>query len=98
MDAHRVVDSATDVSRSHDVGVGPFRETVAGPGGGVRGGQTYGRTTYNGGYVEENPVSPADLAATIFHHLGIDHTQTYHDHFQNIPRHVSEGRPVTDLG
>ncbi|REK25588.1 MAG: DUF1501 domain-containing protein [Planctomycetota bacterium] len=76
----------------------PHAFTALVAGGGVRGGQVYGRTTYNAGYVEEKPVSPADLAATIFHHLGIDHTQTYHDHFQNIPRHLSEGEPVTDLG
>ena len=67
-------------------------------GGGVRGGQVYGATTRNGGYVKDNPVSPADLSATILHHLGIDPTQEYWDHFQQIPRKLSEGKPLRNLG
>jgi hypothetical protein len=30
----------------------------------------------------DHPVSPADLAATIFHHLGIDASQEEFDVFQ----------------
>lgn len=67
-------------------------------GGGVRGGQAYGETTRNAGYVLDRPVSPADLAATIFYHLGIDVTQHYFDKLQRIPQQISEGRSVRDLG
>jgi phage regulator Rha-like protein len=51
-----------------------------------------------GGYVRERPVSPADLTATVLHHLGIDFTQEYVDEFQKLQNRLSEGRPVTDLG
>jgi uncharacterized protein (DUF1501 family) len=67
-------------------------------GGGVRGGQVYGSTTNNGGYVVSQPVTPADLIATIMHHLGIDTSLEYDDEFQRMRRRLCEGEPVTDLG
>jgi uncharacterized protein (DUF1501 family) len=76
----------------------PHAFTVLLAGGGVRGGQVYGATTRNGGYVKDNPVSPADLSATVLHHLGIDPTREYWDHFQQIPRKLSEGAPLRNLG
>jgi hypothetical protein len=66
-------------------------------GGGVRGGQVYGATTSTGGYVADNPVSPADLAATILYHMSIDHTQQYEDEFQHLRHRLSDGAPVRDL-
>jgi uncharacterized protein (DUF1501 family) len=41
-------------------------------GAGIRGGLVYGSSDRSGAYPSTNPVSPADLAATIFHSLGID--------------------------
>jgi len=41
-------------------------------GAGVRGGMIYGETDRDAGYPIENPVSPEDLAATIYGALGID--------------------------
>jgi hypothetical protein len=41
-------------------------------GGGVRGGQVYGSSDKAGAYPSTNPVHPADVAATIYHCLGID--------------------------
>ena len=67
-------------------------------GGGVRGGQVYGKTTRDGGYVSDRPVTPADLTATILHHLGIDSTQQYEDEFQRLRNRLSEGKVVKDLG
>jgi hypothetical protein len=67
-------------------------------GGGVRGGQVYGATTTNGGYVADKPVSPADLAATILYHLGVDHTREYEDEFQHLRHQLSDGAPVRELG
>ena len=66
-------------------------------GGGVRGGQVYGETTSTGGYVKDKPVSPADLSATILHHLGIDHEREYWDEFQLMPQRLSEGSVVKGL-
>ena len=76
----------------------PHAFTVLLAGGGVRGGQVYGATTPNGGYVRDRPVSPSDLSATILHHLGIDPRREYWDRFQQVSRRLSEGEPLRDLG
>jgi uncharacterized protein (DUF1501 family) len=76
----------------------PHAFTALVSGGGVRGGQVYGATNENGGYVAEKPVSPADLTATILHHLGIDPARTYHDEFQKLDRKLSEGTAIRGLG
>lgn len=76
----------------------PYAFTVLLAGGGVRGGQAYGATDKNGAFVKDQPVSPADLAATIFHHLGIDHRQEYWDEFQQVPRQLATGEPLRNLG
>jgi hypothetical protein len=44
-------------------------------GGGIKGGQAYGRTSADGTTVEENPVSVANFIATVCAALGIDHTK-----------------------
>lgn len=72
----------------------PHAFTAIVAGGGVRGGQVYGSTTANGGYVADRPVSPADLSATILSHLGIDQSLEYEDHFLQVRQQLSEGRPV----
>lgn len=41
-------------------------------GGGIKNGQIYGTSDSLGGEVDENPVAPSDLSATIFSLLGID--------------------------
>ncbi|HMC63401.1 MAG TPA: DUF1501 domain-containing protein [Gemmataceae bacterium] len=76
----------------------PHAFTAILAGGGVRGGQVYGATNSNGGYVVDKPVSPADLTATILYHLGIDHTIHYVDEFQGLRNRLSDGTPVKDLG
>ena len=67
-------------------------------GGGVRGGQVYGATNQHAAFVKDKPVTPADLTATILHHLGIDYTQRYVDEMQGLRHRLSEGKPVLDLG
>ncbi len=76
----------------------PHAFTAIMAGGGVRGGQVYGATNSNGGYVVDKPVSPADLTATILYHLGIDHTIQYVDEFQGLRNRLSTGSPVKDFG
>jgi hypothetical protein len=41
-------------------------------GGGVRGGQVYGSSDKSAAYPSTNPVSPGDVAATMYHLLGVD--------------------------
>lgn len=76
----------------------PHAFTALLAGGGVRGGQVYGSTTPTGGYVATGPVTPADLTATILHHLGIDPALEYDDGFQRMRQRLCEGIPVRDLG
>lgn len=45
-------------------------------GGGIRGGTVVGESDNRGAYVKERPVHPEDVAATVYHHLGIDAEQT----------------------
>ncbi len=42
-------------------------------GGGIKGGQVYGRTDEVGWNIEENPVDVNDLHATMLHLFGMDH-------------------------
>ena len=76
----------------------PHAFTALLAGGGVRGGQVYGATTRDGGYVADRPVTPADLTATVLHHLGIDHAREYVDEFQHLRNLLSDGQPVRTLG
>jgi uncharacterized protein (DUF1501 family) len=49
----------------------PHAFTTLLAGAGVRGGAIHGRTDHYAAQVEEDPVSPADLTATIFDALGV---------------------------
>jgi hypothetical protein len=76
----------------------PHAFTAILAGGGVRGGQVYGETNNFGSYVKDKPVSPADLAATILRHLGVDPAFEYWDEFQQVNRRLSIGSPIKALG
>jgi hypothetical protein len=69
--------------------------TVAG--GGMRHGQVIGATERDAGQIKERPVTPGDLAATIFQHMGVPRDVTYLDN-RGRPRFVIEnGQPVSEL-
>lgn len=66
-------------------------------GGGLRHGQVIGATESDGGSIKERPVTPADLAATIFHYFGVPQDVQYTDH-QGRPRFVIDsGSPIPEL-
>ncbi|MFM9961871.1 MAG: DUF1501 domain-containing protein [Planctomycetaceae bacterium] len=65
-------------------------------GGGVKGGFVYGSSDRLGAYPETNPVSPADLTATIFWRFGIDPLTEIHD-TTGRPHRISDGRPIREL-
>ncbi len=75
----------------------PHAFTALVAGGGVHGGQVYGTTTNDAGHVLDKPVAPADLSATILHHLGIDPAQQYEDEFQHLRNRLSDGAVVRGL-
>ncbi len=63
----------------------------------MRGGQVYGETNATGAFVKDRPVTPADLSATILHHLGVDYSRDYWDEFQQLRQQLSTGRAIKDL-
>jgi len=48
-------------------------------GGGMPTGQIVGATTAKGETPKDRPLTPNDLWATVYHHLGIDHRQSFFD-------------------
>jgi hypothetical protein len=65
-------------------------------GGGVRGGTVHGASDRRGAYPASDPVTPADLAATIFWRFGIDPASEVCDELGR-PFKISEGKPITGV-
>lgn len=65
-------------------------------GGGIRGGQVYGASDPHAAYVKDNPVSPADYIATMYHAFGLSPEQEIRDR-ENRPHRLCEGKPVTQM-
>jgi hypothetical protein len=71
--------------------------SMAAAGGGVQHGQVIGATDKDGGTIKERPVTPGDLAATIYQHFGVLLETAYLDH-SGRPRPVVEnGSPIREL-
>jgi hypothetical protein len=70
--------------------------TVVLAGGGVRGGSVYGSSDRIGAYPATDPVTPGDLAATIFWRFGIDIGLEVRDQ-TGRPFRLVEGKPLTPL-
>jgi hypothetical protein len=67
-------------------------------GGGLRHGQVIGSTEPDGGHIASRPVTPADLAATIYQHFGVPLDTTYTDPVGR-PRAIVDpgGGPIAEL-
>jgi hypothetical protein len=65
-------------------------------GGGARGGAVYGASDKLGAAPELDPVTPADLAATIFWRFGLDLSAELRD-LTDRPYRLAEGRPLARL-
>lgn len=65
-------------------------------GGGVRGGQIFGTSDRIAAYPTSAPVSPADLAATLYHALGVDLQSEVRDAL-NRPLTLTHGQPLLAL-
>ena len=66
-------------------------------GGGLKGGQVVGASNDKGEHPVENPLTPADVLATIYHQLGIDMHAAFHNHAgRPIPINNS-GEPIRQL-
>lgn len=67
-------------------------------GGGLRLGQTIGKSDEKGAYVADRSLSPEDVAATVYRHLGIDGRNTALKDHSGRPRYlVEQGEPIREL-
>jgi hypothetical protein len=66
-------------------------------GGGMRHGQVIGASSRDGGEIANRPVTPGDLAATIYWHMGVPLDATYTDHQGRPVFIVDEGAPLAEL-
>jgi uncharacterized protein (DUF1501 family) len=73
---------------------GCFTSVLAG--GGIRGGQVYGKSDRQAAYPAESPVTPADLIATVYHALGVPSDQMVPD-LSGRPVFVRPGKAVEAL-
>lgn len=81
-----------NISRDH----WPQCYTVLLAGGGVKRGYVYGASDRHGAYPDRDPVTPDDLAATMFHLLGINHETEVYDTLDR-PLPIASGKPIYDV-
>jgi len=65
-------------------------------GGGVKGGAVFGASDKLGAFPASDPVTPGDIAATIFWRFGIDPETEVRDQL-NRPHRLASGDPITKL-
>lgn len=71
--------------------------TVMLAGAGIRGGSVYGASDGHAAFVRDNPVSPADICATIYECLGIDPDMLIYDRAHRPLTVAHGGRPIRDI-
>ena len=70
--------------------------TVLLAGGGVQGGALFGSSDRTGAYPATDPVTPSDLAATIYWRFGLNPKTEVHD-ATGRPYRIADGRPITKI-
>ena len=81
-----------NISRDH----WPRCYTVLLAGGGVAGGAVLGKSDRYGSAPEQDPVTPGDVAATLYDLLGIDPATEIRDHL-NRPFPIGAGHPIREI-
>lgn len=66
-------------------------------GGGMRTGQVIGATNSKGEEPKERPLTPNDLWATVYRHLGIDYHRAFPDHAGRPMPILPYGEPIAEL-
>jgi hypothetical protein len=66
-------------------------------GGGMKMGQVVGSTTSKGEHPKDRPLTPHDLWATMYRHMGIDHERTFPDHSGRPMSILPQGSPISEL-
>jgi hypothetical protein len=75
----------------------PQAMSVLVSGGGLRMGQVVGSTDAKGERPKERRLTPNDLWATVFNHLGIDTTRSFPDHSGRPMPILADGEPIKEL-
>jgi hypothetical protein len=75
----------------------PGAMSVLVAGAGMRTGQVVGSTNSKGEYPQERPLTPNDLWATVYRHLGIDYTLALPDHSGRPMPLLPFGTPIEEL-
>lgn len=75
----------------------PAAQSALVSGGGLRMGQVIGATNRRGEYPAERPLTPQDLLATIYRHLGIDHRVEFRDLAGRPIPILPRGEPIREL-
>jgi hypothetical protein len=75
----------------------PGAMSVLFSGGGLRMGQVVGATDARAEAPKLRPLKPQDVLATVYHVLGIDYHQVFHDASQRPIPILSEGEPIAEL-
>jgi hypothetical protein len=89
----RLSSNASGTGRDH----WPQAYTALLSGGGLRTGQVVGGTGARGDYPRERPLTPQDLLATVYRHLGIDPRQELTDAAGRPVPILAEGQPIAEL-
>ena len=89
----RLSNNANGTGRDH----WPQAYTALLSGGGLRTGQVVGATNSKGEYPKERPLTPQDLLATVYRHLGIDPGHEMKDASGRPVPVLAEGRPIAEL-
>jgi hypothetical protein len=75
----------------------PQAQSVLVSGGGLRMGQVVGSTNAKGEVPKVRPLTPNDLWATIYRHLGVDYTHSFLDHSGRPMPILPFGEPISEL-
>ncbi len=75
----------------------PSAQSALVSGGGLRMGQVIGATTSKAEYPVERPLTPQDLLATIYRHLGIDYRASINDFAGRPVQILGTGEPIREL-
>tara|TARA_B100000809_G_scaffold242482_1_gene266606 strand:+ start:1249 stop:2619 length:1371 start_codon:yes stop_codon:yes gene_type:complete len=66
-------------------------------GGGIQGGRVIGSSDAKGAFPQNHPVTPQDVLATLYRHLGVNVHKHYLDHAGRPIATLPSGRPIADL-
>lgn len=74
----------------------PWVYSLALAGAGLKRGVVYGTSDRNGAYPQSHPIDPADMAATIYHLLGVPSDTILYDP-EHRPHRLVIGNPIAPI-